>query len=631
MLKSILDTLSIALIFISFVILIKNRDKIKETDSILFGGLLLLLFGYFVLLFIDSEEFENILGALIPVLFAFVFYSIIQKQKNDELEQNEEKLRLAVDATKAGLWNLDFDRNELIISESWFDILRYKPSELNPITLEKWGELIHPEDLKASKAQFIDHLKKKTPLLESMIRIRHKDQSWVWFQLRGKVVNFSDDGRALRMTGTLIDLSKQKELELNLKQQLDTNKLLFEQNEEQSATIADNQEKYRVLYENSNDAIILIKDHLFFDCNKKSFELFKCEPNYLLDQHPAFFSPKIQPDGETSEAKAARYFAKVEEGEAIVFDWQHIRPNGELFDVSVSLNAVVLGSEKYVQAVLRDITKDKRIAKELEAYRNNLEQLVDERTAELRQSNEELRITMRELQDAQAQLIQAEKMASLGILTAGIAHEINNPLNFIMGGYRGLQIFLKEPLKEDEQLAKLLDSIKIGADRAIDIVKGLNQFSRTREELDEECNIPEILDNCLLLLNNRIKSRIEVEKNYHTDLPKITGNVGKLHQVFINLIHNASDAISDEGNIQVSANPTGAGVWITIEDDGMGVKKKDLKKLTDPFFTTKPPGKGTGLGLSLSYSFIKEHKGKLEIESEEGEGTKVKVFLPLTH
>ncbi|WP_158584309.1 PAS domain S-box protein [Reichenbachiella sp. MSK19-1] len=591
-------------------------------DGLLFGSLLILLLAYFALLFFYIEEFEDILGALIPVLFAFVFYSIIQKQNAAKIEQNEERLRLAIDATRAGLWDLNFATGRLIISDAWFDIIGYHPSELRPLNQAKWKKLVHPEDYAAAHPLFVQHLKGLNELHEATLRIQHKNGNWLWFQSRGKVIAQDQSNRAVRMTGTLIDLSKQKELEISLKNQLAENQKLFKENAYQSSKIADNEEKYRVLYENSMDAIILIKGQEFIDCNNITCQFFKCDRDQFIGEAPYRFSPKTQPDGRLSTEEARKAIEKAEKGEAQIFDWQHQRPNGELFDVSVSLNALHINGIQYVQAVLRDITEKKRIEAELKNYRKNLENLVEQRTAELTQA-------MNDLQNTQAQLIQSEKMASLGILTAGVAHEINNPLNFIMGGYRGLEIYLNNTeLHTDPDLKKLMGSIKIGADRAIKIVKGLNQFSRSKESFDEKCDLHAILENSLTLLTNELKDRVEIERNFNEQPLIILGNIGNLHQVFINIIHNASDAIADTGKIILNTRQEADQVIIECIDNGDGVSEEDLPQLTVPFFTTKEQGKGTGLGLSISYGFIQKHNGTLAFESKLHEGTKVTITLP---
>ena len=269
-----------------------------------------------------------------------------------------------------------------------------------------------------------------------------------------------------------------------------------------------------------------------------------------------------------------------------------------------------------------DITDRKQTELELEKYRNHLEKMVAQRTNELKAALDDLR-------EMQAQLVQSEKMASLGILTAGVAHEINNPLNFILGSYTGLEKYFSEKGIEDENILVLLNSLKAGVERTASIVKGLNQFSRDKSNLDEDCHIHSIINNCLLMLNNLIGTRIEVKKKYSPIPVQCSGNVGKLHQVFINILTNAIHAIESEGSISITTQLKKNSVLIEISDTGCGINKNDMKKILDPFYTTKDPGKGTGLGLSIVYNIIEEHKGEIEFQSKVNKGTLVMVKLPI--
>ncbi|MGD0755069.1 MAG: AAA family ATPase [Bacteroidales bacterium] len=308
-----------------------------------------------------------------------------------------------------------------------------------------------------------------------------------------------------------------------------------------------------------------------------------------------------------------------------------------------------------------------RLYKNLEEYNRNLEEKVEKRTAEISLKNEQLNIqkeelntTLDNLKYSQVQLVQSEKMASLGQLVAGIAHEINNPVNFISAGVDSLSNNLEEirqvieiyhkitarnvniKLKEIEELKervnykeaireinKLIDSIKNGAKRTTEIVRGLRTFSRLDEDILKMADIHEGIDSTLILLHNKYKNRIEIVKNY-SDLPFIECYPGQLNQVFMNILSNAVDAIDEKGTITISTSISGESVKVSIKDTGYGIHENLKTKIFDPFFTTKGVGKGTGLGLSISQSIIEKHKGTISFKSEQGNGTVFIITLPLS-
>jgi len=174
-----------------------------------------------------------------------------------------------------------------------------------------------------------------------------------------------------------------------------------------------------------------------------------------------------------------------------------------------------------------------------------------------------------------------------------------------------------------------LECLKIGLEKSSNIVQSLNQFSRSNSSFDEECEIHSIIENCLLMLNNELKHNVTVEKQYSEEELSLKGNSGKLHQVMLNILSNASHAVENNGIITIKTEKINNTLNIMISDNGSGISKENLRKITDPFFTTKEPGKGTGLGLSITYAIIQEHKGELEFESEEGFGTTVNIRIPI--
>ncbi|HOT15813.1 MAG TPA: ATP-binding protein, partial [Bacteroidales bacterium] len=330
---------------------------------------------------------------------------------------------------------------------------------------------------------------------------------------------------------------------------------------------------------------------------------------------------------------------------------ESITSDGDTVYTYYSCRLIRMRGEPVVIHSSVNITEKKKIEQELEDYRKNLEKLVKERTEaleiankaledtnkKLQKTNEELNRQRLELQQAlqnlnktQVQLVESEKMASLGVLAAGVAHEINNPLNFIHGGSMGIENYMNDYLVDHkEQLEPMINAINTGVHRAARIVASLSHFSRSTDSIEEQCNIHAIIENCLVMLQNQIKNKATVIKEF-TDKPFVmTGNDGKLHQVFLNIIANAVQAIPEKGEIKISTQIKENYLKIAITDNGLGIEKKHLSRIFDPFFTTKPPGKGTGLGLSIVNKILIEHKGHISVDSELGKGTTMNITLPI--
>ena len=374
-------------------------------------------------------------------------------------------------------------------------------------------------------------------------------------------------------------------------------------------------------------------------------------------------------------------------------DFRIILPDNQERIVQGSCETIQEPSGRIIRLIgtIQDISKQKRIEKalleseaQLLELAHNLDQKVTERTLELEQKNEELARSLFLVQQTQQQLIQSEKMSSLGELVGGIAHEINNPINFIYGNILHtsnyaqnlidvLNLYQKyypapekaiqavsETVELDfiiDDLPKVLSSMHNGAERIRQIVISLRNFSRLDESEMKPVNIHEGIDSTLLILQRRLKGRlghpdIEVIKEYG-QLPLVECYPGELNQVFLNILNNAIDALEqrmkDEAKIFINENYTNSvftleayvlnistklldnnRVQIKISDNGIGIEEAAINKIFDPFFTTKEVGKGTGLGLSICYQIIVEkHKGQLKCLSGSGSWTTFEINIPL--
>ena len=278
--------------------------------------------------------------------------------------------------------------------------------------------------------------------------------------------------------------------------------------------------------------------------------------------------------------------------------------------------------------------------RQLQTVNRRLEDKVAERTSELQQSHDELALAYQRLQATQGQLIQAEKMASLGQLVAGVAHELNNPLTFIVGNIVPIREQLEalraiagrggdgETLALCDDMAQILSVIGSGAERTASIVKDLRAFSHREEGSWSLADLRAGVDVTLNLLRPRWKERIVIHRMLD-DLPMIECDPGQINQVFMNIVSNACDAIPDSGNIWIRSRAEPGSVVIAIRDDGVGISSEHLARLFDPFFTTKEVGQGTGLGLSIAHGIVERHRGRIDVWSEVGRGTEFTVVLPL--
>ncbi len=313
---------------------------------------------------------------------------------------------------------------------------------------------------------------------------------------------------------------------------------------------------------------------------------------------------------------------------------------------------------------LQDITERRAAELALREAQTGLEGLVEKRTEELVRRNAELTQLNHRLSEARQQLVQSEKLASIGQLAAGVAHEINNPIGYVhsnigalekyledvfamLAAYQEAEASIADPARAakiaalrkqldldflSEDIPMLMGESKEGIARVKKIVQDLKDFSRVDSSDEFQwANLHHGIDSTLNIVANEIKYKADVIKEYG-ELPDVECLPSQINQVIMNLCVNAAHAMGEtRGRIVIRTGCSGEQVWIEVADDGCGIPPANLQKIFDPFFTTKPVGKGTGLGLSLSYGIVKNHNGTLTVDSEVGKGTTFRITLPVRH
>ena len=322
-----------------------------------------------------------------------------------------------------------------------------------------------------------------------------------------------------------------------------------------------------------------------------------------------------------------------------LFPWRVRHRDGTLFWVEVSLMRAPIDESERILVLMHDITHSKSLEQELRdmlTYQQALNKMLEE---------------------THGQLLQSGKMASVGQLAAGIAHEINNPIGFIKanvgslrtyteGCFRLIDAYERENGTHAETIRRLRAELDYdflredcpamiretidGIERVRKIVLDLRDFSHIDNDEWEFADLHRGIESTLNVVWNELKYKADVIRDYG-ELPLVQCLPGQINQVVMNLLINAAHAIPERGQIHVRTGRDGDEVWIEVADTGCEISPANLSRVFDPFFTTKPVGKGTGLGLSLSYGIMKKHRGRISVESTEGQGSRFRMHLPIEH
>jgi signal transduction histidine kinase len=353
-----------------------------------------------------------------------------------------------------------------------------------------------------------------------------------------------------------------------------------------------------------------------FLCLRFAHRLKKREPNHLIWTYLLWFCYGLA--GFAVSRSAGHILKQMLLMSGQVETWEVLQPfSGAVNTFMLTVVAAVTLFFERIWNIYQEILKDRQALgsahEELLYMNQNLERLVEDRT--------------RALALSEKQVARADRLASVGQLSAGIAHEINNPLGIILGY---TQLLLRNEDSETERYADL-KIIEKHVRNCKNIVESLLNFARMSKPEKEMVNICELIDEVLNFIRHQSESdHIELVRDYAPDIPPVFADEKKIKQVLVNLVMNAKYAVASKGTITLSAkyNPDSRQILIMVKDTGCGIEKKNLPKIFDPFFTTKPTGEGTGLGLAVSYGIVKNHGGDIFAESEPGKGSVFTLVLP---
>ena len=384
---------------------------------------------------------------------------------------------------------------------------------------------------------------------------------------------------------------------------------------------------YELLFENASDAMLVVdlENQMILNANESAQELTGYLKEELVGRKIELLIPQKNEVPQRSQALDQKHFEMNGFFEDVVLKGKDRIPRF----ISISTRKVEMKAQSVSVCIVRDIAEKK-----------NMERDLITKHSELRNAFISLEKVNAELKSTQETLVQSGKLAALGELAAGIAHELNQPLTSIKGFAQEAVAWSKQNLntEQNENLSIYLKEIVSGSDKMDKIISHLRNFTRKSTKDFQEVDVHQVIDESLIMLQKQFTNRgIKVQKNYDLEIPKIFCNPFQLEQVFINLATNARDAIESKkeshGLIVITTKKSQKEGMIEIDfkDNGMGMSEAVRSKVFNPFFTTKEVGKGMGLGLSISYGILNRINGSIVVESDSGQGSLFRILLPIDY
>ncbi|HAR42074.1 MAG TPA: hypothetical protein DCS07_05500 [Bdellovibrionales bacterium] len=512
-----------------------------------------------------------------------------RKQAQEALLLSDERNMAVFNAVNDGIWDWDVKSGAAYFSPNYYSLLGYDDQEF-AATYASWRLLVHPEDIDKVEHELQLSVGSGTSF-NIDLRMKHKTGEWKWVSTRGKVFERSADGHALRLVGTLSDITERKRVE---------------------AILVDSEKEFRLLAEAMPQIVWITRPdgwNIYFSPQWVDYTGQTLEESYGHGWHKPF-----HPDDQKRAWDA----------------WQNATKNLDAYSLECRLRRA---DGVYKWWLIRGVP------------------VLDAQGTVLKWFGtctdiDDLKHAQSSLIESQAQLVQASKLSSLGEMAAGMAHEMNQPMAGIALAVQAIRMMKQDNLLTDEELESSLKDIMASVERSTNVIKHVRTFSRQETLRLNPTDVNQTIESALMLMGEQLRLRgIEVIKHLNGAYPKVNGDPFQLEQVWINLLGNARDALDEmedeskkrssqtvpvhKKSLSISSKLDNEFFLVEISDNGIGMSEDVMMKVFNPFFTTKPPGKGTGLGLSIVHGILESHKAKVEIKSTQNKGTTFSVRLPI--